>query len=181
MTLANSSPCSFSLASGLGAIALSEIGGEHPVVENIRQRHSLPPLDPACPATILPSGLLNFLSRHPLDVIWSRKQYFCFGNLRRYRWLKSCNFAPETKVDVRIYPRMAIERIAEHVLADLLIDPAFLGFGNRDIHRAGILWEALKSEAPFRSLFRAAGKKALAELLDVDPRRFKPKDAKRSD
>lgn len=173
-------PTVYSTSRRLGTLALSEIGGEHPTVENLRQKYLLPPLDPACPDGILPSGLLSFISRHPLDVIWTRKQYFCFGNLRSYRWLKSCVFTPETKVDVHIYPRMAIECIAEHVLADLLMDPALLGYCNGDINRTGVLWEELKDEAPFRSLFRIPGKQALAELLHVDSRRFKKKDAKGS-
>lgn len=149
------------------------------MVAAVIQEHFLPPLESVCPDTILLAGLLDLVSQYPLDVVETRKGYYCFGSLRFYRWVKFSILDPQTKVTVRIYPRMSRDQIASHVFRDLLIVPACRSIPNADIARSGVIWERLKKEPVFTSMFRTPGKKALADLLGVDPRRFKDKRGKK--
>lgn len=163
-------------------ISFSEILGEHPAVLTVQRDKSLPPPAYPCPEFISPAGLLRLAAQYPLDVVVTKNGYECIGNVRLFKWLKSCPdpLPPDAQIAVRVFSGLKPKALAEHIFIDLLVAPALWGMRAQDVRPMGIIWERLKHEDPFAAILTKPGKQGLAALIGVDSRRFRRRNGQKS-
>lgn len=125
--------------------------------------------------TLSVSGLLSFLSFHPLHVIKSGKTFKCFAGLRGYQ-LAIKFLSPQTKIQVIIHNRNKIniehESSIEPLLSTLVYGLDGLAYDTNFLN----IWKAVDPKKRLKIMPELNNKKNLETLLNSSQKRLTRKN-----